>query len=379
MTRFEKETMTNYFDPLRIGDFALPHRILMAPMTRARASADGVPTPEMSVYYAQRATAAAIVSEGIYVNDHTCAFERAPGLYTGEQVEAWKPVTEAVHRSGGRIIAQLWHCGRAGSSGTLQGRQPLSPSGINNDLDKVDVWALLANGNYVKIAATRSREMTLAEIESTIDDFGKAASNARLAGFDGVEIHAANGYLPHQFLSPSINHRTDEYGGSAENRTRFVLEIFGALTQSYPVSRIGVRMSPYCDYNNTRDPDPVETYTELALRLTEKRAGYIHLADQNGWGGEPELDRMLDIVRPNFSGVIIANGALTLERGAELLSSGRVQAISFGRGFMANPDFVERVRRGVPIADVSMTGWYATGTRGYTDYPSLTNELAELA
>lgn len=363
--------MTSYFDPITLGDLELPHRIWMPPMTRARATADGVPTPEMAEYYRQRAGAGLIVAEGTYVNDYTCAFDHAPGLYTPEQVAAWKPVTQAVHDAGGRIFVQLWHCGRAGALGTLDGREPLSPSGVNDDLDKVDVWGLLANGRYVKVCATPSRAMTHVEIQSTIRDFGTAAKNAKEAGFDGVEIHAANGYLPHQFLSPTINKRTDEYGGSAENRARFVLEIFDALRETFPAGRIGVRLSPVVDYNNTRDPNPEETYSVLARALNEKEAGYLHIADQNGWGGKPEMDRVLSIVRPNYDGIIVANGAVTLERGAELLADGTAQAISFGRGFFANPDLVKRIRTGAEIAPVRDTGWYATGTDGYTDYPTL--------
>lgn len=363
--------MATYFEPLQLGDLRFANRIWMPPMTRARATERGVPVPLMAEYYRQRASAGLIISEGTYINAESCAFDRAPGIYTDEQIEMWKPVTDAVHDAGGRIFCQLWHCGRIGTLGLLGGREPLSPSGVNDDLPQIDIWGLLANGNYVKLAATPSRAMTIEDIERTVSDYGKAAANARRAGFDGVEIHAANGYLPHQFLSPTINVRQDRYGGSPENRARFLLEAFEAIAAEYPRTRIGVRVSPFASYNNTRDPDPALTYSDLARRLDAVGAGYIHGADQNGWFGKSDLDRMLDLLRPNFKGVIVANGAITPKKGASLLETGTAQAITFGRPFMANPDLVERIERGAEIAEPRPTGWYAAGPHGYTDYPTL--------
>lgn len=363
--------MASYFDPLSIGDLTLANRICMPPLTRARATREGVPVPMMAEYYAQRASAGLIVTEGTYVTEETCAFDRAPGIFTHEQVEAWKPVTEAVHANGGRIFCQLWHCGRIGAAGLLGGRDPLSPSGVNDDLPLLDVYGLLENGSYVKVAATPSCAMTPDDIARTIASYSRAAANARKAGFDGVEIHAANGYLPHQFLSPTLNRREDLYGGSVENRARFVMDIFGAVAAELPRSRIGVRVSPFATYNNTRDPDPTITYADLARRLDGAGAGYLHAADQNGWFGKSELDPMLDLLRPNFRGPIIANGAIDVAKGAALLASGQAEAIAFGRWFMANPDLVERIAQSAEIAEPRRTGWYAAGAEGYTDYPFL--------
>ena len=368
--------MATYFDPLRIGDLVCPNRIWMPAMTRSRATGDAVPVPLMAEYYRQRATAGLIISEGTYVNADTCAFERAPGVYSAEQVEAWKPVTEAVHRAGGLIFCQLWHCGRIGAAGTLGGKAPVSPSGVNDDLAAIEVYGLLENGRYVKLVATPSRALTRDEIKSIIADYGRAAVNARRAGFDGVEIHAANGYLPHQFLSPTLNRREDEYGGSVENRARFVTEIFQAINAELPAGRIGVRVSPYASYNNTRDPEPAITYRDLARRLDKAGPAYLHFADQDGWFGNHQTDRILADLRPNFSGPIIANGGLSVERGAELLASSEVQAIAFGRRFLANPDLVARIARSAPIDDPRSEGWYAAAALGYTDYPTLVEASA---
>lgn len=363
--------MATYFDTLHIGDLRFSNRIWMPPMTRARATENGVPVPLMVEYYRQRASAGLIITEGTYINDETRAFDRAPGIFTEDQVEAWKPITEAVHAAGGKIFCQLWHCGRIGTIGLLGGREPLSPSGVNDDLSQIDIWGLLANGQYVKVAATPSRAMTVSDIERTVADYGKAAANARRAGFDGVEIHAANGYLPHQFLSSTINRREDKYGGSVENRARFVLEVFDAIAAELPKNRIGIRVSPYAAYNNTRDPNPDLTYSDLAQRLDAAGAGYLHGADQNGWAGKSELDRMLELLRPNFKGVIVANGDISPEKGAALLASGTADAITFGRPFIANPDLVERIATGAEIAAPRPVGWYVTGADGYIDYPTM--------
>lgn len=363
--------MTTYFDPFKIGDLDCPNRIIMPPLTRARANAQGVPADVMADYYAQRATAGLIISEGTYVNAASCAFDRAPGIYSQDQIAAWKRVTDAVHAKGGRIFCQLWHCGRIGAAGVLNGQDPLSPSGTNDDLHLLDAYGLLENGAYVKVAVTPSRAMTTAEVKATIADYGQAAANAKAAGFDGVEIHAANGYLPHQFLSPTTNTRIDEYGGNVENRARFVTEVFAAITKHMPVNRVGIRVSPYAAYNNTCDPDPATTYSDLAQRLDKIGAAFIHFADMDGWFGNHQTDKILAALRPNYAGPIIANGGLTVEMGAQLLASGQAQAIAFGRGFLANPDLVERIRKSAEIAEPRPEGWYATGADGYTDYPVL--------
>lgn len=362
--------MPTYFDPLTIGENTFANRIWMPPLTRARATETGLPVEIMAEYYRQRATAGLIMSEGTYVNSETCGFERAPGIYTGEHAERWKPITKAVHDAGGKIFCQLWHCGRIGSTAILNGQDPVSPSGVNDDLDQLNVHALLANGVYARIAATPSRAMSLQDIQRTIEDYGKAARFAKDAGFDGVEIHAASGYLPHQFLSPTINRREDSYGGSLENRVRFITDIFEAVSQVYDPSQIGVRATPFADYNNTRDPDPEATFAFLAKRLNVLKAGYFHAADQNGWLGRPDLEKIIKTIRPNFDGALVLNGAIGVEQGASLIASGVAQAVAFGRAYISNPDLVERISQGVELSQPRPTGWYATGADGYTDYPA---------
>lgn len=362
--------MTTYFDLLKIGDLDLPNRIFMPPLTRSRATEDGVPVDIMATYYRQRATAGLIISEGTFVNKNAVGFERAPGIYNAEQVAAWKPVTDAAHDEGGRIFCQLWHCGRVGTTHIMDGQEPVSPSGINDDPGMIEPYAKLENGSYVKLAPTPSRAMTKDDIKATIADFAQAATNAIEAGFDGVEIHAANGYLPNQFLCDRLNQRDDEYGGRVENRARFIIEVFEAIADRIPASRIGIRFSPFAAYNNALPSDPEAIYGHLAAKMNDLGAAYIHFADMNGWFGFPDLDKILDVLRPNFSGPIIANGGLTVEQGADLLATGKAQAIAFGRGFIANPDLVARIAKNAPIAQPSASGMYARGETDYIDFPT---------
>lgn len=361
--------MTALFDEFVLGDLQLSNRLVMAPLTRARAGEGDVPTALMAKYYGQRAEAGLVVSEATNVSPMSRPFDRAPGLYTDAQVEGWRQVTASVHDAGGRIFAQLWHGGRVGAMGLLDWQQPLSPSGVNEDVEALHVWGLLDNGNYVRVSATPSRAMSVDEVRSTIKEYQQAAINALSAGFDGVEIHAANGYLPHQFLSAHVNRRTDEYGGSVANRARFLQEIVEAIGDVMPLSRVGVRISPYTSYNNALDSSVREMYEHVAEFMCRKGVAYLHLADVNGWYGAPDLDKILDIVGPRFSGTLIANGGLTVDKARSLIDEGRVQLIAFGRHFIANPDLVERLKRGVPLNQLREESLYARGEEGYTDYP----------
>jgi N-ethylmaleimide reductase len=363
--------MTLLHDPLTIGDLVLRNRIVMPALTRARTADGDVPTRLNAEYYGQRASVGLIVSEATNISAESCSFERAPGLWSGEQVKGWKLVTAEVHAAGGHMFAQLWHCGRAGAKGVLGGRQPLAPSAVNDDLHELGVWGLLANGNYVQIQATPSRAMTLEEIQSTIRDYHAAAENALAAGFDGVEIHAANGYLLHQFLSPGLNLRDDQYGGSVENRARLLHEVIEAVAEVVPRSRIGVRISPFASYNNPRDPDPASTFGHVAKMLEPLGLAYLHFVDEGGWFGKPDRERILEIVRPHFSGPIIANGGLEPEVARALVESGRVQMAAFGRYSIANPDLVRRLEVGAPLSQPIPAWFYAGGAAGYTDYPVL--------
>jgi len=361
--------MKSLSDSIRLGDLELPNRVVMAPLTRSRSGLNGIPTDLMAKYYEQRAEAGLIISEATNVSPLSCAFERAPGLYTEEQVDGWKKVTRGVHKAGGRIYAQLWHCGRVGAMGVLNWKEPLSPSGFNDDIDSLHVWALLDNKNYVRISATPSRAMTVEEVRATIKEYQRAAENALAAGFDGVEIHAANGYLPHQFLSAHVNRRTDEYGGSVENRARFLDEIVDAVAEVMPLSRVGVRISPYTAYNSALDDQVEETYSYVAKSLNDKGVSYIHIADVNGWYGAPDLDKIHAIVTPNFHGKIISNGGLSIERAKALVSEDKSELVAFGRYWIANPDLVTRIEKNAPLNDLREEVLYCADEKGYTDYP----------
>jgi N-ethylmaleimide reductase len=363
--------MASILDPVRLGSLTLPNRIAMAPVTRARSGHDGVPTPANAAYYAQRASAGLIVSEATNVSPDSAAFELAPGLFTAAQTEGWRRVMEEVHAAGGTLFAQLWHGGRISSYALLQGRQPLAPSAVNDDLHLVQAYGALANGSYTRIAASPARAMSGDEITHAIDEYRLAARNARLAGIDGVEIHAGNGYLPHQFLSPHTNRRDDEFGGSLVRRARFLELVLRAVLEEMPAQRVGVRISPFAGYNNAPDPQATETYTYLARLLSAAGVAYIHAADTNAWGGEPDMARILDILRPNFGGVIIANGGLDPQSGQALIAAGRADMVSFGRSFIANPDLVARIERDGPYNEPDPYSFYGGGAQGYLDYSAL--------
>ncbi|WP_426419729.1 alkene reductase [Bradyrhizobium genosp. A] len=371
--------MAGLFHPTSLGDLDLTNRIVMAPMTRSRADERRVINPSASEYYAARADAGLIISEGINVGPMSNAFDRTSGLWSDAQTEGWRAIVDRVHDKGGRIVAQLWHGGRASARGLLYDKQPLSPSGVNDDLDRLQVWALLANGAYVRVSATTSRAMTLGEIRVAVEEFKLAAANAVRAGFDGVEIHGANGYLIHQFLSPTINQRTDEYGRSVEGRSRLLLEIVAEICDVMPRSRIGLRLSPFADYNSTRDPNPAFTYGRLAHWLQTAGLAYLHLADTNAWTGAPDYERMLPIFREHYRGPLIVNAGITPERAADIVNSGEADAVAFGRLFLANPDLPARIRAGGPYNSPKPFGIYGGSDAGYLDYPSLESVAQEVA
>ena len=363
--------MASLFDPIRLGDLALPNRIAMAPVTRARSGLDGVPSAANAAYYAQRATAGLIVSEATNVSPNSAAFELAPGLYTPAQVAGWRQVMDHVHAAGGRLFAQLWHSGRISSWALLDGRDPVAPSSVNDDLHLVQAYGALRNGAYTRIAASPARAMSIDDIHHSIDEYRIAARNAMAAGIDGVELHAGNGYLPHQFLSPQTNRRTDLFGGSLANRVRYLHLVLRAILDEVPAMRVGVRISPFAGYNNALDPHAADTYAYLARLLSADGIAYIHAADTNAWGGDPDMDRILAILRPNFGGAIIANGGLDADAGNALLATGRADMVSFGRSFIANPDLVARMRQGGPYNAPDPLRFYGGGNGGYLDYPAL--------
>ena len=359
-------------DPLRIAGLALPNRIIMAPLTRSRAGPSGVPGALNAEYYAQRASAGLIVTEATNVGPLSCAFELTPGIWRTDQVEGWKLVTDAVHDKGGRIFMQLWHAGRVGAKGLLDGKEPVSPSGVNDDVDALEVWGQLANGHYVKIRATPSRALSTDEVEAIVEQYRAGAANAKAAGFDGVEIHSANGYLPHQFLSSETNRRTDRYGGSVEGRARFLTEIVDAACSVFPTERVGVRLSPYAPYNHAMDKDPPSTYGYAAAMLQAKAVGYVHLADTVKFAtGQSALPQILADFRLGYKGSLIVNGGLTPAEAASLVADGSADAVAFGRLFIANPDLPARIQAGADLNEFDYATAYGGGARGYTDYPSL--------
>ncbi|NHV27994.1 alkene reductase [Burkholderia sp. D-99] len=358
-------TLLSHYD---LRGLPLPNRVVMGPMTRSRAPSRGQPTELMAEYYAQRASAGLIVTEATNVSPASASFELTPGLVTDQQAAGWKQITDAVHANGGRIFAQLWHGGRVSSLTLLGGDAPLSPSGVNDDLEQLQVWAQLQNGYYTKIHATPSRAMTTDEVADTVDEFRDAAIRAMAAGFDGVELHAANGYLPHQFLSSTLNRRDDRYGGSVANRARFLEEIVDAVGGVMPLSRVGVRISPYAKYNNVRDADPDTTYAYVGRMLDEAGVAYVHAADTNGWSGEPDLPRIVANTRKHFGGTLIVNGGIAPDAAHALIDTGDADLVAFTRAYIANPDLVERIAANAPLAAPKAVGWYGGDRAGYVDY-----------
>ncbi|MGU7772625.1 alkene reductase [Burkholderia sp. MR1-5-21] len=360
--------MSTLLSDYDLRGLALPNRVVMGPMTRSRAPHRGQPTELMAKYYAQRASAGLIVTEATNVSPVSASFELTPGLITDEQVAGWKKITDAVHAKGGRIFAQLWHGGRVSSMTLLGGQAPLSPSGVNDDLEQLQVWAQLQNGYYTKIHATPSRAMTTDEVAEAVDEFRRGAVHAKAAGFDGVEIHAANGYLPHQFLSSTLNRRDDRYGGTLANRVRFLEEIVDAVGGVMPLGRVGVRISPYAKYNNVRDADPDATYAHVGRMLDEAGVAYVHAADTNGWSGEPDRPRIVENVRKSFGGTLIVNGGISPDAANTLITAGDADLVAFARAYIANPDLVERIAANVPLAAPQAVGWYGGDHAGYVDY-----------
>jgi len=363
--------MTTLFSSIDLKGLQLPNRIAMAPLTRCRAGAGDVPQPISVPYYEQRASAGLIISEATNISPSSCAFERAPGIYSDAQVAGWQPITAAVHRAGGHFFMQLWHCGRVGSEAILNGQAPLSPSGVNDDLHQLQVYGQLANGRYAQIAATPSRAMTLEDIHQVIADYRHAAANAVRAGCDGVEIHAANGYLLHQFLSATLNQRNDGYGGSLEGRLRLLGEVIAAVVAEVGAARVGIRISPFALYNNSRDLNPAETFAAVAELVESSGLVYLHIGDTNAWAGAPDMPRILEIVKPRYHGILMGNGGIEPEAAKQLVADGALDMVAFGRAFIANPDLPARIAAGGPFNAARMVGWYGGSEEGYTDYPSL--------
>ena len=350
--------MTTLFDPITIGDLQLPNRIIMAPLTRARAiGGERVPNALMAEYYVQRASAGLILSEATSVTPQGVGYADTPGIWSDEQVEGWKQVTEAVHKAGGRIFLQLWHVGRISDPDLLNGELPVAPSAI---APAGHVSILRPLRDYVV-----PRALDLEEIPGVVAAFRKGAENAKLAGFDGVEIHGANGYLLDQFLQDGSNQRTDQYGGTVENRARLMLEVTDACIDVWGANRVGMHLAPRRDAHDVSDSDPKATFGYVAREL--KKRGIAFICAREGLGE----DRLGPYLKQQFGGVYIANERLTKDSAQALVESGEADAVAFGKWFIANPDLPQRLKTDAALNEPRPELFYHSTAEGYTDYPAL--------
>ncbi|EMP54313.1 N-ethylmaleimide reductase [Marinobacter santoriniensis NKSG1] len=358
------------FEPFNLGDLTLPNRVLMSPLTRSRSSQPGdIPNDMNAHYYQQRAGAGMIFSEATQVSPQGKGYAFTPGIHSREQIDGWKKVTGAVHMAGGRIHMQLWHVGRI-SHPALQpdGGQPVAPSAIKPEGAKTFISA---DSGMVDVPEPRALET--GEMADIVEQYRQGAKNAKEAGFDGVEVHAANGYLLDQFIKSGSNHRTDEYGGSVENRLRLPLMVIRAVIDVWGKDNVGVRVSPTGSFNAMYDADPVETFGTFARHLNELGIAYIEVVEDSFQGnhanGRPE--EVIDAIRTAFKGTYIANGAYTAEEARTRISEGRCDLVTFGRPFIANPDLPERFRQHAPLNEWDDSTFYGGDEHGYTDYPTL--------
>ena len=367
--------MTTLFDPLKVGDLALPNRIVMAPLTRNRAP-DAIPTPLMATYYAQRASAGLLITEATAITHQAQGYADVPGLYGTEQLDGWKRVTQAVHDAGGRIVVQLWHVGRV-SHKLLQPHNaaPVAPSAITAKTKTV----LIQNGVATFVDTSEPRALRAEEIPGIVQDYRHAAMNAITAGFDGVEIHAANGYLIDQFLKTGSNQRSDDYGGSITNRARLLLEVVAAVTDAIGGARTGIRLSPVTPANDVVDADPQPLFEYVAKKLAPHGLAYLHLIE-GATGGPRELpERPFDYAAMRAAyraaggqGAWMVNNGYDLPLARQALVDG-ADLVAFGKPFIANPDLVARLKAGGPFNPPDKATFYGGGQKGYTDYPALTD------
>jgi N-ethylmaleimide reductase len=351
------------FDPIEIGDLKLNNRIVMAPMTRGRAGDSRVPNELMAEHYFQRASAGLILTEATVVSSQGIGWIGSPGIYTEEMVEGWKKVTAKLAPTGSHLFLQMWHCGRASHSDFHGGELPVSASAVKLNGDQIHTP--VGKKDY-----ETPRPLTIDDIKATVEDYRLAAVNAKAAGFSGVEVHCANGYLLNQFLDSKTNQRNDQYGGSVENRFRFLSEVLAAVLEVWPAGRVGVRLSPNGVFNDMGNEDFRETYLHAVKELNTFNLAYLHLMDGLGFGfhekGEPMT---LAEFRPHYDGVVIGNCGYSKGDAEERLASGDADMAAFGRPFISNPDFVERLQNNWPLTPHDdMTHWYTDGQEGYTDY-----------
>jgi 2,4-dienoyl-CoA reductase-like NADH-dependent reductase (Old Yellow Enzyme family) len=350
-------SQTTLFTPIRVGDLDLPNRIFMAPLTRARAGSARIPNALMAQYYAQRASAGLILSEATSVTPMGVGYADTPGIWSKEQVEGWKLVTKAVHDKGGRIFLQLWHVGRISDPIFLDGQTPVAPS------------AIAAGGHVSLVRPERPfvtpRALTMEEIPAIVEAYRQGAENAKAAGFDGVEVHGANGYLLDQFLQDSTNKRTDAYGGPIENRARLMLEVIDACISVWGKDRVGLHLAPRGDSHTMGDSNPLATFSYVAREVGKRGIAFIFTREHVG------PDSISPQLKKEFGGVYVANERLTKESAEALVASGTADAVSFGKLFIANPDLPERFKRNAPLNEPDSATFYHPEPKGYIDYPAL--------
>ncbi|MDB5840697.1 MAG: NADH:flavin oxidoreductase [Herminiimonas sp.] len=372
----------NLFEPAMLGRYRLPHRIAMAPLTRSRARQPGnVPAALNALYYRQRSSAAVIIAEATQISMQGQGYAWTPGIHSREQVEGWRLVTDAVHAAGGRIILQLWHVGRI-SHPALQpdGMLPVAPSAI-----KPTGMAFIENekGEGEMVPFETPRALLAEEIPYLVQQYVRGAANAMEAGFDGVEVHGANGYLLDQFLSPRANRRNDRYGGPVENRARLLLEVVRAVSQVWGKDRVGTRLSPLGSFNDVGDDDPQSTFSYVVDKLSDFGLGYLHVinpaaaAVEKQTRPDPAALEMLALIRGKFHGPLMLAGGFNRDTAEAWLAHGKADVIAFGREFIANPDLPERFRIGAHINLPDPSTYYGGGAKGYTDYPTLAQERGE--
>lgn len=361
--------MNELFAPYALGPSTLANRIAMAPMTRCRADNPGLaPTPTMAEYYRQRAGAGLIISEGVPTSEQARGYINTPGLYSEAQIAGWRLVTEAVHAAGGKIFAQLWHCGRISHASLRADRSP--PVGASSATAQTITFVPDASGQPEQQPCDTPRALTTAEAAGIAGEFAAAARKAIAAGFDGVEIHGANGYLFDQFRCPFLNRRDDVYGGSRENRRRLLLETTASVAAAIGAERVGVRLSPLGQANDMQpDPEPAATYGELVGALSAIGIVYLHIYEQSGsWIHDPE-NPLLRLIRASFAGTLMLCGGFDRDKGEAALAAGSGDLIAIGKAFIANPDLVSRMRARHPLARFDSASFYAGQEKGYIDYP----------
>ena len=352
--------MSTLFDPLNVGALTLPNRLLMAPLTRCRAGAEHLPNALMAQYYAQRASAGLLIAEATMAIEGNSSFWMEPGIYSPAQVAGWQLTTDAVHAAGGRIFLQLWHGGRACHPLLNGGAQPVAPS------------PLMITGDEVRTPQGKQpyvvpRELRDDELPAIVAGFAKAAENAKAAGFDGVEVHGANGYLLDEFLRDGANQRVGRYGGSVENRARLMFEVIAAVSRVWGSDRVGLRLSPLNSYNSMVDSDPIGLSTWLAKRLNDFNLAYLHL--MRGDFLQQQSGDVMTPVREHYRGALIGNMGYTAAEASAAIAQGKVDGVAFGTAFLANPDLPARMAAGAPLNPPQPASFYTPGPAGYTDYP----------